>query len=186
MRKDGMKIVTLMFFIVLSSFILVGDEKSEALYPIVPGKSVGELVLGSSTKKEVEKAIGKGKKIKYRISFCGLARMWATKYEYADLGIELEYRTLKGRNVLEKIVIDENCKLKTEKGIGIGALREQVELAYGSPETSVQDTLFNGEFYHTVRYGNVVYKFDEKDRSPYDILKHEVSQIEMWYSGEAE
>jgi len=165
--------------IITSVFLLFfTPDKNDDLI-IIHGKSLGKIVLGKTTKKEVENYIGKGKKETFY--YLNRNEKKSNKYVYPDRGIELCYT--KGDTIFN-ITIKKNCKYKTDKGIGIGSSIEDVKKAYGEPENiktteklySMKSIIIGIDYKH-INYSleaqfqnddKIVYKVDEIDMYNYD------------------
>jgi len=114
-----MKVLITIIISIFLSLFFVSDKDDDLI--IVPGESLGEIVLGKTTKKEVETYIGKGKKESFRCLDRNEKK--SKKYVYPDKGIELYYT--KGDTIF-LITMTKDCKYKTDKGIGIGSCIKDV------------------------------------------------------------
>lgn len=79
-----------------------------------------------------------------------------------DLEVDMSAEEKKGAYSAESMMIKSKSKLKSARGIGIGASRDEVEKAYGdlrNPEDSDSDAFVAGSV-----YAGLIFSFDEAGR----------------------
>lgn len=128
------------------------------------GEGISNLIIDKTTKKEVNKILGKGRKNRDIISFRNHHTTHVV-YIYEDLGLKLIYiekiRPL--HDTLSLIEITSPSLYKTQDGIGIGSTRKEVELALGKPKKVIHEVLVNGGIMHKIWYNEVEFVFESKE-----------------------
>jgi len=170
------------FWLLFLLVIYCSFGQKEELF-IIPGKGIGPLEMGKTTRKDVENFIGKGKPTKELVSFCSRGQGVFKKFIYSEVGLELLYSNLtnpKWDDTLTTIRINESSKLKTIDGIGIGSTRKEVEKIFGKALSTKFNILVLGEVYHAVRYNEIEFVFDSHLQPTLDSMDYKVKEMEMW------
>ena len=179
-----MKTLIIFFLIFFSEhfFLLKNNyEKLDCSTEIILGKSVGDLILGQTTKKQIKVIIGKGEKTRYSDSIWPTHTVIVTKFVYSKIGIELEYSYTSNRGKrLARIVILESCCFKTPEGIGIGSTRKEVERAYGKLK-SYYFMQYDSTIYHSIFTDNIEFVLDKGVVALTDTMSYKVKEINMWW-----
>jgi len=149
---------------------------------IIPGKGVGKLILNESNKVDVEKYLGKGKKVKYIGTFSNHSSQ-IIKFVYPNIGIEVEYSNLKNpksTDTLKTIRFKAPYNLGTVEGIKLGTTRREVENYLGNPSSSHYEKLLKG-MYHAISYNGIEFVFDNNE-NPAEKMDCKVTEIIIWGS----
>ena len=147
---------------------------------IIPGKGVGKLILNESNKVDVEKYLGKGKKIKYIGTFSNHSSQ-IIKFVYSNIGIEVEYSNLKNpknSDTLKTIRFKAPCDFATIEGIKLGTTRREVENYLGNPSSSHYDKLLE-DIYHAISYDGIEFIFGNNENSA-EKMDCKVTEIIIW------
>ncbi len=147
------------------------------------GEGIGQILLHRTSKKDLEKTIGKGKKFKYYDTL-GKGK-WVPVYSFPELGLELLFGA---SDTLRYISIVPPCDFKTKEGIDIGSSRKEIENLYGKPSStySTSHVLFSqGSGIDDVIFQEICY--DEKKvvfmtdiTSVVDSMDAKVVKILLW------
>lgn len=135
------------------------EEQSEIGFELMKNESVGEIKLGLGIKKVIEILGEPTEKTK--------AELWEAdgerhqQWKYSNKGIELNLIGESDTSLtVNMITINEVCKLKTKRNIGIGSSFEEVQAAYKDvidQASSTEEIIVAG----TV-YGGVIFNFKHK------------------------
>lgn len=152
----------------------------EVNYKIFFGKGLGDLIIDSTTRRDVHKLIGKGRKTRDTTCFrndCSSVIV----YVYDSLGLELYYneKWKASSDTLTEITLHRPCKFKTIDGIGIGSSREEIEMYLGKPKKVKFWKLVNG-FKHEITYDRILFILEKRIGSENSEKKDIVREISFW------
>lgn len=136
--------------------------------------------IGVSTRKEVKRIIGKGKKGRDTTCFrndCGSVVI----YIYQDIGLEFFYneKANASKDTLTEVTIRKSCVYRSVDGIGIGSKRKEVELSLGKPKKVNFYKLVNG-FKHEIIYDGIIFIFEKGKLDKNSETDDIVTEISFW------
>jgi hypothetical protein len=103
---------------------------------IIPGKSVGAIIINKSTKQDIQKQFGKGKIITETVGFCGMSHKYKTQLlVLSEIGLVLSFKTdkPKANDTVNYIRVYSKCDCITNENIKVGlTTRAEICKIYGA------------------------------------------------------
>ncbi len=174
--KTFNRLLFLLVLLVNSSHAQNGKDSIKEKCIIIPTKGLNSILINQSIFTDVFKEFGLAKTHKYRekhIELFSTAGGIVKYVEYIDKGIYLSNYTTYTRNrgdTIRRITLNEKCRCRTEKGIGIGSTFKDVIKAYGKPVSNY----YTGNSGTEVMYKSIKYTLMGQDSSS------RVFQIELY------
>lgn len=124
------------------------------------GEKLGPLSLGMTSKELI--ALMKEPAQKEKPTVWGADGAWHSTWSYPDQGLEVFMMSgsEKGDYTVERLMASAGCPFKTDKGIGLGSTRTEVEKAYPA-ETWDKDFTHEDQIVVGSYFGGLLFEFKE-------------------------